>query len=56
MDFGAATEKAPAKAWRDIWSAGQGVGNIDEVTTTATVIARMQAEYETARRRLCDGD
>jgi nitronate monooxygenase len=56
MDFGAATEKAPAKAWRDIWSAGQGVGNIDEVTTTATVIARMQVEYETARRRLCDGD
>lgn len=38
-----------AKAWKDIWSAGQGVGNIDEVMPTADLVERMAAEYEAAR-------
>jgi nitronate monooxygenase len=52
MDFGSGgnTEK---KAWRDIWSAGQGVGNIHEVLPTAELVARMLREYEDTRRRLC---
>jgi len=43
------------KAWRDIWSAGQGVGNIHEVLPAGELVARMVAEYESARRRVCGG-
>jgi nitronate monooxygenase len=41
-----------AKAWRDIWGAGQGVGSIHAIVPAATRIAQWRAEYETARRRL----
>jgi nitronate monooxygenase len=52
MDFGSGGNMKQ-KAWRDIWSAGQGVGNIHEVLPTAEVVARMRREYEDTRRRLC---
>ncbi len=38
-----------AKAWRDIWTAGQGVGSIHDSPPIAELVARMKAEYETAR-------
>ena len=41
-----------AKAWRDIWGAGQGVGLIDDVPTVAEVVRRLTAEYQAARARL----
>ena len=41
-----------AKAWRDIWGAGQGVGLMDEVLTVAEVVDRLKSEYQAARRRL----
>jgi nitronate monooxygenase len=41
-DFGA-TE---AKAWRDIWAAGQGVGAIDDVPAAAELCRRLADEYE----------
>ena len=47
MNFGSGGASA-AKAWRDIWSAGQGVGNIDDAPTTATLVARMRQEYNAA--------
>jgi nitronate monooxygenase len=52
MNFGSGgnTEK---KAWRDIWSAGQGAGNIHDVLPTSDLVARMVREYEDTRRRLC---
>jgi nitronate monooxygenase len=52
MDFGSGgnTDK---KAWRDIWSAGQGVGNIHDVMPTRALVARMVEEYAEAKRRLC---
>lgn len=37
-----------SKAWRDIWSAGHGVGLIDDIPPVAEVIARMAAAYEAA--------
>jgi nitronate monooxygenase len=43
---------AKAKAWRDIWGAGQGVGQIDDVPATADLVARLTSEYEMARLRL----
>ena len=51
MDF-ATRQDNSAKAWRDIWSAGQGVGNIDDILPTADLVTRMEHEYEAARRRL----
>ena len=36
-------------AWRDIWSAGQGVGLIDDLPTVAELAARLKAEYMQAR-------
>ena len=44
MDFAKAT-KSDAKAWKDIWGAGQGVGNIDEILPTREVVMRMEQEY-----------
>lgn len=51
MNFGSGgTSKA--KAWRDIWGAGQGVGLMDEVTNVAGVMEKLKAEYAAARKRL----
>ncbi len=44
LDFGA-TE---AKAWRDIWAAGQGVGTIDDLPAAADLCLRLANEYEAA--------
>ncbi|MGC3982991.1 MAG: nitronate monooxygenase family protein [Steroidobacteraceae bacterium] len=41
--------KSEAKAWRDLWSAGQGVSAIDDVPTVAELIARLRNEYAEAR-------
>ena len=51
MDF-ASSAKRDAKAWRDIWGAGQGVGNIDEILPTRDLVLRIEAEYDAARKRL----
>lgn len=51
MDFGN-REKNEAKAWRDIWSAGQGVGSIDQTMPTRDLVLRLEQEYDAARRRL----
>ncbi|HYD81319.1 MAG TPA: nitronate monooxygenase family protein [Paucimonas sp.] len=54
MNFGSGGNTG-AKAWRDIWGAGQGVGLMDEVKPTADIVAQLKAEYDAARRRLCLG-
>ena len=36
------------KAWRDVWSAGQGVGQIDDVPSVADLVGRLKREYDTA--------
>ena len=51
MNFGSGGNMEK-KAWRDIWSGGQGVGNIHDVRPAREVIARMVQEYDEARRRL----
>jgi nitronate monooxygenase len=51
MNFGSASG-AEKKVWRDIWSAGQGVGQIEAVLPVAEVVAKLGAEYTAARRRL----
>jgi nitronate monooxygenase len=52
MNFGSGSD-LKAKVWRDIWSAGQGVGNIHDVPPAGEVVARMRREYDETRRRLC---
>jgi nitronate monooxygenase len=48
MSFGSGS----AKAWRDIWGAGQGVGLMDDVPTVAEMVERLQQQYQAARERL----
>ena len=43
MDF--SNSDIEAKAWRDIWGAGQGVGTINEIMPAYDVVMRMQREY-----------
>jgi len=51
MSFGSAGSDK-AKAWKDIWGAGQGVGTIDEVLPVAKIVDRLADEYSAARRRI----
>jgi len=51
MDFGSGGS-SKAKAWRDIWGAGQGVGTIHDIPSVAELVARMTTEYEDAARRV----
>ncbi len=51
MDFGTGG-KSKVKAWRDIWSAGQGVGTIDDIPSVGELVDRMEAEYRNAAREL----
>lgn len=37
-----------AKAWRDLWAAGQGVGAIDDLPHVAALVDRLEAEYRSA--------
>jgi nitronate monooxygenase len=51
MNF-AGGEGSKAKAWKDIWGCGQGIGAVDEVVSAAALVARLKREYEEARQRL----
>jgi nitronate monooxygenase len=56
MDFGTGSgDSVTAKAWKDIWGAGQGTGQIRDVPTTAELVARLQREYQAARDRVLGG-
>ena len=48
MNFGSDS----AKAWRDIWGCGQGIGAISEVGTVAAYVQQLQRQYQAARQRL----
>jgi len=48
MDLSNREQVKEAKAWKDIWSAGQGVGTIGDVPAVAELVARLTAEYRSA--------
>lgn len=50
MNFSSGGE---AKAWRDIWGAGQGVGSMHDIPATRELVMRMEQEYREASKRLC---
>ncbi len=52
MNFGQGDNAPKAKAWRDIWGSGQGIGAVEKVETVADRIDRMERQYTTARARL----
>jgi len=52
MNFGSGGNM-DKKAWRDIWSGGQGVGNIHDILPAGEVVARMVREYAETKRRMC---
>lgn len=47
--FSLAKEAEVMKAWRDIWSAGHGVGDIAAIDSVADLVLRMKSDYEAAR-------
>lgn len=51
MDFAKATD-SEAKAWKDIWGAGQGVGNIHDISPARDVVLRLEQEYRDALDRV----
>ncbi|MEJ5895902.1 nitronate monooxygenase family protein [Aquabacterium sp. G14] len=55
MTFGSDRDAKRAKAWKDIWGSGQGIGAIKQVVPAAELVARLKAEYVEAKRALCAG-
>ncbi|MBL8275496.1 MAG: nitronate monooxygenase [Pelomonas sp.] len=51
MNFGGSA----AKAWKDIWGSGQGIGAVKQVVPAAELVARLKREYAAARERLALG-
>jgi len=50
MNFGS---DGAAKAWKDIWGCGQGIGAVKQVVPTAELVGRLKAEYLAAKQALC---
>ncbi|MCJ7420310.1 NAD(P)H-dependent flavin oxidoreductase [Sphingomicrobium astaxanthinifaciens] len=48
MNFGG------AKAWKDIWGSGQGIGTVKEIVGAGERVARLAEEYAAAKAKLCD--
>ncbi len=53
MNF--ANTDGKVKAWRDIWSAGQGIGAVKEVVSVADLVSRLTREYHAALEQLASG-
>ncbi|MGN6147411.1 MAG: NAD(P)H-dependent flavin oxidoreductase, partial [Rhizomicrobium sp.] len=51
MNFGSGGN-TKAKAWRDIWGSGQGVGQIHDAPTVEELVSRLEVEYRDAKRAL----
>jgi len=53
MSFASASSSTEAKAWRDIWGSGQGIGAVKSVQPVAELVARLEREYVEAKRAIC---
>lgn len=51
MNFGSGGN-TEAKAWKDIWGSGQGIGAVKAVESVAERVDRLEAEYNAARAEL----
>lgn len=52
MNFGSGGNQ-DAKAWKDIWGSGQGIGAVGTVVPVAALVERLAREYEEAKAALC---
>jgi nitronate monooxygenase len=50
MDFGSGD--SDAKAWKNIWGCGQGIGAVKKLGTTADYVAKLTTEYADAKARI----
>ncbi len=55
VDESPASASSDAKAWRDIWGAGQGIGAIDSVDSVVDIVERLTREYAKAKELLLEG-
>ena len=55
MNFATGDGANAAKAWKDIWGCGQGIGAIKEITSAADLIVRFKREYAETKARLAIG-
>lgn len=53
MNFGSGGN-SKAKAWKDIWGSGQGVGAVKSVGSVESLVARLEKEYHAAKRSLVE--
>lgn len=51
MNFGSGGN-TEAKAWKDIWGCGQGIGAVKAVLPAAELVGRLKREYDAARARI----
>ncbi len=51
MDFGSGGN-TDAKAWKNIWGCGQGIGAVKSIAPVAALVDRLDREYAAARSRL----
>jgi nitronate monooxygenase len=51
MNFGSGGG-SKAKAWKDIWGAGQGVGSVHDIPATRDLVMRMEQEYREMQHKL----
>ncbi len=54
MNFGSGGN-TKAKAWKDIWGSGQGIGGIQKVQSVEEVVEELKQQYAAARERLLGG-
>ena len=50
MDFGS---NRPAKAWKEIWGSGQGIGAVHSIAPVAEIVARLEREYREGKADIC---
>ena len=53
MNFGSGGN-SKAKAWKDIWGSGQGIGTVTEVAPVEATVARLEREYNAAMEHLAN--
>ena len=51
MNFGSGGNQ-DAKAWRDIWGCGQGIGAVKDLQSVAEFVAQLSSQYEAAKADL----
>ncbi|CAH0347100.1 nitronate monooxygenase [Bacillus sp. CECT 9360] len=52
VEFDSMQKETNAKAWKDIWSAGHGVGAINQIDTAEGIIAELEKEYNEAIEKM----